>query len=110
MIGGVLARLRVARCRWLLDRPVSNSGRLKGIMEELAAERGWPWSVELVDDPDRLLAESAEVVATADSGILDRAAAWFNLARTVIWIASRRHEVELWNERPISDFAGSPRP
>ena len=48
-------------------------------MEKLAAERGWPWSVELVDDPDRLLAEAAEVVATADSGILDCAAAWFNL-------------------------------
>ena len=84
MMGGVLARLGVARCRWLLDRPVSNSGRLKGIMEKLAAERGWPWSVELVDDPDRLLIESREVVATADSAILDSAAAWFNLARTVV--------------------------
>ena len=84
MIGGVLARLRVACCRWLLDRPVSNSGRLKGIMEKLSAERGWPWTVELVDDPDRLLLELREVVATADSGILDCAGAWINLARTVV--------------------------
>ena len=53
-------------------------------MEELAAERGWSWSVELVADPDRVLLESREVVATADSRILDRAAAWFNLARTVV--------------------------
>ena len=80
----MLASLGVAEAFWLLDRPVSNSGRLKQLMECLAAERGWPWRIELVADPDAALAESGQIVATADSGILDRCTAWFNLARETV--------------------------
>ena len=105
-----MAAYHVAECRWFLDRPVSNSGRLKGIIEELGASRGWPWGVELVADPDAVLADAGVgaavqlpsqpgqlspqpgqlpvrpgvVVATADSAILARSAAWFNLAREVV--------------------------
>ncbi len=35
-------------------------------------------------DPDRLLAASEEIIATADSGILDRDMRWLDLARLVI--------------------------
>ena len=84
LIGGAAAELGVAECCWHLDRPVSNSGRLKGIMEELAAQHGWQWRVELVADPDGILAATDQIVATADSGILDLTAAWFNLARMVV--------------------------
>ncbi len=98
LLGQMLASHRVATCHWLLDRPVSNSGRLKGIMEQLALARGWPWQVELVANPDALLAEatpqSAEpepspsrpgvVVVSADSAILDRCAAWYSLAREAV--------------------------
>lgn len=69
---------------WYLDRPVSNSGRLKRVMEEVAAAHGWPWRVELVPNPDPLLAAASEIVATADSAVLDRCRAWFNLAGEVI--------------------------
>jgi hypothetical protein len=69
---------------WYLDRPVSNSGRLRKIMLDLAAERGWPWQVELVQNPDAVLAATAEIIATADSVVLDRCQRWFNLARVVI--------------------------
>jgi hypothetical protein len=72
LLGAQLAELETAECTWYLDRPVSNSGRLKSLMEELASEKGWPWQVELAANPDALLAESAEVVATADSMILNR--------------------------------------
>jgi hypothetical protein len=99
LLGRAIAEYRVAQCRWFLDRPVSNSGRLKGIIENMAAERGWPWAVELVADPDTVLASPAAhatfeppspssrppiVVATADSAILDRCPAWFNLASEVV--------------------------
>jgi hypothetical protein len=83
-IGHTLAELSAGECRWLLDQPVSNSGRLKTIIEQLAAERGWPWEVELVPDPDPILSEADQIVATADSVILDRCARWINLARRVI--------------------------
>ena len=69
---------------WLLDKPVSNTGRLAALLRELAAERGWPWTVELVPDPDGLLKRSTEVVATSDSAILDACGRCYNLARKVV--------------------------
>jgi hypothetical protein len=84
LIGETLAELKPTESRWLLDRPVSNSGRLKRIILEVAAEQNWPWTVELVADPDPLLADTREVVATADSAILDRCGRWLNLARQVV--------------------------
>ena len=91
LLGRTLAEAGVSEGRWLLDRPVSNSGRLKVIIEELAVARDWPWRVELVPNPDVLLMDPAPrpslpaiVVATADSAVLDRCPAWFNLARETI--------------------------
>jgi hypothetical protein len=84
LIGRTMAALEIPRCRWLLDRPVSNSGRLKQLIELTAQSRGWRWEAELVLDPDPLLAACDEVVATADSAILDQCRAWFNLAREVV--------------------------
>jgi hypothetical protein len=108
LLGHTIAAFHVAECRWFLDQPVSNSGRLKRIIEAMATAQGWPWRAELVPDPDIVLAGPAAevareapqprpvagtedlrvpagiVVATADSAILDRCAAWFNLARETI--------------------------
>jgi hypothetical protein len=83
-IGRATSALGVSEVYWLLDRPVSNSGRLKQIILELAAEEIWPWNVRLVPDPDAILADSDQIVATADSVILDHCRAWFNLAREIV--------------------------
>ena len=75
----------VCRCTWLLDSPVSNSGRLKTTLEKIATEHGWGWLVvRVVQNPDRVLIETDQIVATADSVILDRCQRWFNLARRVV--------------------------
>jgi hypothetical protein len=84
LIGRALARLAVCECRWYLDSPVSNSGRLKTLMRQVARDEGWPWQVELVQSPDRVLIQSDEIVATSDGVILDRCRRWCNLARAVI--------------------------
>ena len=84
LIGRAMAALGVTACLWLLDRPVSNSGRLKKVMLELAAQNGWNWTIELVPNPDAALIQSACVVATADSAVLDRCFAWYNLGREVV--------------------------
>jgi hypothetical protein len=84
LIGEVLNEFRPAECCWYLDRPVSNSGRLRARLERLAAERNWPWQVELAPDVDSVLAGSPHIVATADSVILDRCQRWFNLASEVL--------------------------
>ncbi|MBN2581450.1 MAG: DUF434 domain-containing protein [Planctomycetes bacterium] len=84
LVGRALADIAPSNCLWYLDSPVSNSGRLKKIMEEAAADNGWAWRVETVTDPDRRLSAAAECVATSDSVILDRCRQWLNLARLVV--------------------------
>jgi len=84
LIGHTLSGLGVSLCVWYLDRPVSNSGRLKTAMTELAHEQGWNWTVELVPNPDAVLIASDETIATADSAVLERCRAWYNLARDTV--------------------------
>jgi hypothetical protein len=84
LIGQTLKCAGAGPIRWLFDRPVSNSGRIGRIVAETADLHGWDWSVELLDSPDSRLKASQEVVATADSAILDRCGPWCNLARSVI--------------------------
>jgi hypothetical protein len=83
-IGVVLDQFGPSECVWYLDRPVSNSGRLRTILLEVAAAAGRPWRVELAPDPDPILAQSDGVVATADSAILDSCVRWVNLARIIV--------------------------
>lgn len=83
-IGRLAEQWAVAGCRWWLDSPVFNSGRLKGIILEVAAEAGWPWQVEMVTNPDKVLSAAEQIVSSSDHVILDRCQKWFNLARQVI--------------------------
>jgi hypothetical protein len=99
LIGQTLAEFGVREALWLLDRPVSNSGRLKTIIEEVAERQGWIWSVELVHDPDSELAQSDAIIATADSGILGLCGAWLNLARQTV----ERHVLDAWILRIAND-------
>ncbi|MHC1764877.1 MAG: DUF434 domain-containing protein [Verrucomicrobiia bacterium] len=74
----------VSKCCWWLDKPVSNTGRLKGIILEAATRWGCNWEAELVYSPDAVLSKATQVVATSDSVILDRCERWVNLARALI--------------------------
>jgi hypothetical protein len=84
MLGEALAAWEIATCRWWLDSPVSNSGRLKRLLLDTATRMGWHWEVELVFSPDKVLSETTHIAATADSVILDRCSRWMNLARWII--------------------------
>ena len=84
LLGELLAGWNVAACHWLLDQPVSNSGRLKTILREFAAEHSWNWQIELVPDPDCVLSRSDQIVASSDSQIIDQARRWFSLTRAAI--------------------------
>ena len=83
LIGRALAERRIS-CRWLLDSPVSNSGRLRSMLLEIAAAAGWDWQVELVRNPDAVLQTATEIVASADGVILDHCQRWVNLARAIV--------------------------
>lgn len=92
LIGQALGRLRPSICHWLLDQPVSNSGRLKTMLDDMAATSNWPWQVELVPDPDAVLKDKHDIVATADSAILQGADRWLNLARDIVMT----HTADKW--------------
>jgi len=87
LIGSTLAGLNVARSVWYLDSPVSNSGRLKALMLDLAAENRWSWDVQIALSPDAVLAAAQQVVASADSVVLDRCRRWTNLACHIVTTA-----------------------
>lgn len=84
LIGETATAWGVTSCRWWLDKPVSNSGRLKLLIQETAAAAGWSMAVELVYNPDKVLWESEHVVATSDGVVLDRCRQWVNLTRQII--------------------------
>jgi hypothetical protein len=84
LVGEALESVRAAGVRWLLDRPVSNSGRLARKIREVAEASGWPWTVELSFNPDKLMQEAEAVVVTSDSMVLDNAARWLNLNHYLI--------------------------
>ena len=84
LVGEMAAAWGVTNCRWWLDKPVSNSGRLKALIQEQAQEAGWNMSVELDSNPDKVLYNCAQVIATSDGAVLDRCQQWVNLAWHVI--------------------------
>jgi len=84
VIGEALAQKTSEQVLWLLDKPVSNSGRLAQKIRDLAREHNWPWAVDVVMNPDRELRSSDQIVVTSDSMILDRPVKWVNLGATLI--------------------------
>lgn len=78
-VGDYLKSLEVGEVKWYFDTPVSNSGRLKTILSELAEEKGYNWQVELVYNPDKVLASSDNVVISSDAYILNECEHWLNL-------------------------------
>jgi hypothetical protein len=84
LIGESLSALSTASVLWMLDKPISNSGRLAQRIRRLAAQRGWIWSVELAFNPDREIAGSNRVVISSDGPLLDQVQHWTNLAQDII--------------------------
>jgi hypothetical protein len=79
MIGESLEELGVTEVQWLLDRPVSNSGRLGSRIDDQAARRNWNWHVKLVFNPDSEIRSSDAIAVTSDSSILDEVKRWTDL-------------------------------
>lgn len=83
LIGKVLNEFKVPKVKFFLDKPVSNSGRLRN--EILNYSKIWniPTEVELVQNPDSILSDMERIV-TGDSVILDSCKSWFNLSGKIV--------------------------
>ncbi|MHC4463277.1 MAG: DUF434 domain-containing protein [Planctomycetota bacterium] len=84
LIGEFLGETGAAEALWLLDSPVSNSGRLKTLIGELAHKNNWDWEIELLLSPDAELKKSDLIVASSDSVVLDGCKRWVNLGTEII--------------------------
>ena len=78
-----LEELQVGKAVIYLDKPVSNSGRLKQRIYELADNINFELEVQIENPVDALL-KTKPLIATADAIILDQCNKWFNLVESVI--------------------------
>ena len=78
-----LEKLKVGKAVIYLDKPVSNSGRLKKKINEYAEEVDIEVEVEIEDAVDYILKQKP-LIASGDAIILDACDKWFNLVRCVL--------------------------
>lgn len=76
----VLLHTGVSKINILLDQPVSNSGRLKALIADIAESGGYSFDldIQILRDVDRTLYDK-ELVITSDSIILDHCVSCVNL-------------------------------
>jgi hypothetical protein len=84
LIGSFLKETGVTNALWLLDSPVSNSGRLKTLIGKLAQKNDWNWEIRLTISPDAELIKTEMIVASSDSVVLDGCKKWTNLVIELI--------------------------
>jgi len=84
LIGEFLTEIHVASALWLLDSPVSNSGRLKTLIGQLARESHWPWEIRLTISPDAELSRMDTIIVSTDSVVVDACTRWTNLAAEMV--------------------------
>ncbi len=78
IIAGMLEQLKIKKAVFYLDAPVSNSGRLKSLIENIWENHNTKLDVNVINDVDKTLQEK-ECVITSDAIILDKCKSWFNL-------------------------------
>lgn len=79
----------IANIRWYFDKPVSNSGKLKQLITEIATENNYNWEVLLTNNPDKDLVAENGIAITSDAWILVNTDKNFNL---IGYIAERYPE------------------
>ena len=89
-----LEQLRVSRAVIYLDKPVSNSGRLKQRILELAGEASLTFELEAaIEDQVDTILKGKPLTASADAIILDECHEWFNLGRYAIETQAKGYEL-----------------
>lgn len=83
LIGKKLDELKICRAVFYLDRPVSNSGRLKNRILELLNKYDFEVDVELVDNADKSL-ENLENVISSDAIVIEKSVTWINLVKSIL--------------------------
>lgn len=91
-----LQDLEIGEAIFYLDAPVSNSGRLKALILQIAEEYDFDVSVEVINDVDRVL-EKLPGVISSDAIILNKCKSWINLVPAIVSELSDTWVVQLLN-------------
>lgn len=75
--------LNIAEACFYLDAPVSNSGRLSGLIRQCAEKYEVSVEVQIISDVDRIL-ERLEGVVSSDAIILNRCPSWLNMMPGIV--------------------------
>lgn len=78
-----LKKIEISEAVFYLDAPVSNSGRLKALILEIADGYDFDVSVEIINDVDRVLEKLAGVIS-GDAIILNKCKSWINLVSAIV--------------------------
>lgn len=78
-----LELLHISEAVFYLDAPVSNSGRLSGLIRQCAKGYGISVQTQIIPDVDRVL-EQMEGVISGDAIILNRCKSWLNVMPLII--------------------------
>lgn len=87
-----LDKLGVAKAHIYLDKPISNSGRLKTLIRELSAEFRVEVDIELLNAVDKELYNKPCVIS-GDCIILDECKSWIPLYRWIVEDYAETHDV-----------------
>ena len=80
-----LGKLGVGKAVIYLDKPVSNSGRLRQRINDISQELGTGFETQvLIEEQVDSILKTKPLIASADAIILDECAKWFNLARHIV--------------------------
>ena len=91
LVGEWLRKHEVSQAHWLVDRPVSNSGRLRELILDVGRANGRSFEVEVVGDVDQRLIANDGPVITSDSHILDHCREWVDLLGPIL-----REHTSVW--------------
>lgn len=91
MIGERLDALKVKKTVFYLDKPVSNSGRLKSKILDMLEKYDFEVECELVDNADKALEEKENVVSS-DAIVIDKSRSWINLVQMILHNSSENFD------------------
>ena len=82
-VKNVLEKEKAGTAHFLIDAPVSNSGRLRAFIESIFTGSAVKAEFEVINNVDKALYDRENVVSS-DAVILDRCVSWFNLVKRAV--------------------------
>lgn len=94
MLFDVLSKMKAGTLRFLLDEPISNSGKLKVLIAETAEKCGISPDITLLKEVDKALWDKENVVSS-DSIVLNHCISWVNIMKICVGLTDSK-PIRVW--------------